>query len=104
MHNTTRFQFLTYFFKQTEATKKEPTMSEDKSVQATVSNIELGGKHGPYAVTHNSEMGSITFSLSVDVWSEEDNPEHGEIVMLSEFRKMTGGWRAMKAHRIYPSG
>ncbi len=78
-------------------------MSNNQSVQAIVQKIVIDGMHGPYAVTSNDELGSITFALTGDVWSEDDNPELGEIVCLSKLRKKRAGWRSIEARRLRPS-
>jgi len=78
-------------------------MSDDQSVQAIVHEVVTDGKHGPYAVTSHDKLGSITFALTDDVWSEDDNPELGEIVCLSKLRKKQAGWRSMEARRLRPS-
>ncbi len=78
-------------------------MSQDQSVQAIVHKIVMDGKHGPYAVASNDELGSVTFALTDAVWPEDDHPELGEIVRLSKLRKKRAGWRSMEARRPRPS-
>lgn len=69
-------------------------------VQKTVSN----GRHGPYAVATSDEMtGSITFSLDPPVWQEDDVPESGVSVLLSDLRKKRAGWRALSGRFLRPS-
>ncbi len=74
-------------------------MSETVPIRAVVEKVIPKGRHGPYAVARNDGVGSITFSLSDPVWTEDDNPESGEVVLLSNLREMQKGWRATKAQR-----
>jgi hypothetical protein len=68
-------------------------------VQVEVINVYQNGKHGPYAVAHHEEMGSITFSLDKAVWTGELPLTQGEYVCLSQLRKMKAGWRAKSGRR-----
>ena len=53
----------------------------------------------PYAVTTaKGYRGSITFSLSSDVWEEEDHPKEGAEVVLTNIQPTGRGWRAYRAH------
>lgn len=69
------------------------------------------GKHGPYAIAEVEGLGekpppfdgSLTFSISECVWSENVWPTAGEVVVLSQLRKKKAGWRAMKARFLQPS-
>lgn len=70
------------------------------TVDALVNEVVYHGRHGPYAVARHKEYGSITFALNTEVWPESSYPVLGEIVRLSQFRKMSGGWRAMEARRL----
>lgn len=78
-------------------------MADNQSCQAVVEKIILGGKHGPYAVASSKEIGSVTFSLDRSVWQEEDRPEPGTWVMLSQLRKKRAGWRAQHGRFVVPS-
>lgn len=78
-------------------------MPKNESVQGFVQSVIHDGKHGPYAVAANDELGSITFALDGSVWLEDENPEPGEIVLLSKLRQKRAGWRAMEARRPRPS-
>ena len=71
--------------------------------QAIVEKIISGGRHGPYAVARSDKLGSITFSLNDNVWREEDWPEPGTYVMLSQVRKKRAGWRAQHGRFIEPA-
>lgn len=52
----------------------------------------------PYAVTTaEGYRGSITFSLSPDVWEEDDHPREGAKVILENLQPTGHGWRAYKA-------
>lgn len=73
------------------------------TVQAIVQKIVRDGKHGPYAVAKSEELGSVTFSLGEDVWSEKDMPEPGTFVLLSDLRKKRAGWRANSGRYVKPS-
>ena len=73
-------------------------------IQAIVQKIVMEGRHGPYAVaTSISVLGSITFSLTKEVWGEEDRPEPGTFVILNKLRKKRAGWRAMNGRFVRPS-
>ena len=69
------------------------------------------GKHGPYAIAEAEGLGmtpspfegSLTFSISEGVWSENVWPSAGEVVVLSQLRKKRSGWRALKARFLQPS-
>ncbi len=74
-------------------------MSETAPIRAVVEKVIPKGRHGPYAVARNEEVGSITFSLASPVWTEGDYPEAGEVVLLSSLREMQKGWRANRAQR-----
>jgi hypothetical protein len=67
------------------------------SIKAVVQKVITDGKHGPYAVASAEGLvGSITFSLEPTVWIEEDLPEEGTIVYLTNLRQKRAGWRAKK--------
>lgn len=78
-------------------------MSSRKKYKATVSKIFKEGPHGPYVVTNCEELGSVTFSLEPNVWKEEDWPEEGITVLLSQIREKRAGWRAYHARFFEPS-
>ncbi|MDO8516958.1 MAG: hypothetical protein Q7S33_02430 [Nanoarchaeota archaeon] len=75
-------------------------------MRAIVQSIIPVGEHGPYVVTTldpNSDRlisGSITFSLSSDVWKEKRWPTPGTFVMLNYLSRKPAGWRAEQA-RLY---
>lgn len=81
-----------------------------ESVRAVVQAV-AEGKHGPYAIVEVEGLGqtpspfdgSLTFSISEGVWSENVWPSAGEVVVLSQLRKKRAGWRAMKARFLKPS-
>tara|TARA_B100000508_G_scaffold136238_1_gene129004 strand:+ start:145 stop:387 length:243 start_codon:yes stop_codon:yes gene_type:complete len=77
-------------------------MSETGVFRVVVEKVIPKGRHGPYAVGRHDQVGSITFSLTGEVWAEDNNPEPGEIVYLSELREMQKGWRAYRAQRNAP--
>ncbi len=66
--------------------------------QAVVEKIILDGLHGPYAVARSSELGLITFPVK-----ENDYPEPGIWVVLTEIRKKSAGWRAQTWRFLEPS-
>ena len=78
-------------------------MAEGKSYQAVVEKIIRNGRHGPYAVARSEEIGNVTFSLDPEVWREDDWPEPGMYVVLSQIRKKRAGWRAKHGRFIVPS-
>lgn len=78
-------------------------MGNDQSYQALVEKIIPRGRHGPYAVTRCDGLGTVTFSLKSETWTEKDWPEPGTWVMLSQIRKKRLGWRAMLGRFVKPS-
>lgn len=78
-------------------------MSDEKKYEAVVEKIIRSGKHGPYAVARNEELDVITFALSSPVWQEQDWPEPGTCVELSQIRKKRAGWRAQRGRFVRPS-
>ena len=72
------------------------------SCRWVVEKVVVDGSHGPYAVAWDKTLGSVTFSLGPDVWKERDNPERGLEVVLEDFQKKRGGWRAMSARLFRP--
>lgn len=76
----------------------------EKQFKAVIQKVEQKGKHGPFAIAIIEGFnGSVTFSLEADVWQEEETPESGEIVILSNVRKKYAGWRAKQARYYIPS-
>ncbi|TSC82724.1 MAG: hypothetical protein G01um101420_82 [Parcubacteria group bacterium Gr01-1014_20] len=60
-----------------------------------------------YAVTlPNQEVegveGSITFSLTKEVWEGEGAPHEGQLVVLEDIAQTGRGWRAYKARAVRP--
>lgn len=78
-------------------------MADEKSYRAIVEKVIPRGRHGPYAVARSVELESVTFSLDPEVWQEEDQPEPGMYVMLSQVRKKRAGWRAKRGRFVKPS-
>jgi len=76
---------------------------EETVLTAVVEKIVHNGKHGPYAVSSSEEVGLVTFSLRPEVWQENNLPERGSIVVLSEIRKKRAGWRANSGRFFRPS-
>lgn len=70
---------------------------------AIVEKLVPNGRHGPYAIARCEELGSVTFSLEPPVWTEEDWPEQGMYVLLSQVRKKRAGWRAKIGRFVQPS-
>jgi hypothetical protein len=66
-----------------------------ETLKATVTSIG-GGRSGRFAIAASDAMdGSITFSLHPPVWAEEQVPEPGDKVFLSDLKQKRAGWRAM---------
>lgn len=68
-----------------------------------VEKVVLKGRHGPYAVARDKRLGSVTFSLTDEVWKEKRLPEPGSEVVLEDFEKKRLGWRAMSARFLRPA-
>lgn len=77
-------------------------MDQTGARQFTVQKVVCSGKHGPYAVADDSLLGSVTFSLSAEVWKDKRFPEMGSEVVLADFQKKRAGWRAMSARFFRP--
>ena len=81
-------------------------MANTKSYKAVVEKV-VSGKHGPYVVTRNEELGVVTFALDTKIWSEEHQPEPGDRVILSRIvshlTNKRAVWRAKKARAENPS-
>jgi hypothetical protein len=80
-----------------------PPNPEEEYAKGRVQGV-YPGRHGFYAVvtiertnTRLREQELITFSLNRNVWSEDQHPENGESVHLSDFTEKRKGWRARKA-------
>ena len=74
----------------------------EKTTEAIVQGIRQG-THGRYVVTTSQEVeGSITFALDSTVWKEDDDPEQGITVILTDIRRKRSGWRAMSARYLRP--
>ena len=76
---------------------------EDDLYEVIVNTIEPNGKHGPYAVAHDKDLGPISFALTKPVWEEEERPELGTYVILSKLTKKRAGWRANHGRFLRPS-
>ncbi len=76
---------------------------DNKSYSAVVQCVFPNGKHGPNAVASIEVLGNVTFALKPPVWEEKYWPEEGDIVVLSEIRKKTRGWRAYSGRFFQPS-
>lgn len=74
-----------------------------ETVKAVVQKVVRDGKH-PYVVAIPEQGGeSITITLEKRVWRESEDPNPGEIVLLSKIRKNRRGWRAMRGRFLQPS-
>lgn len=74
-----------------------------EQVKAVVRKL-VKGRYGPYAVAVVDGLeGSITFSLSADVWQDGKAPEPGSIVILSDLYRKQAGWRARRGRLYRPS-
>lgn len=77
-------------------------MAPAQEYRAIVEKINLSGRHGPYAVSSVPGLGLVTFSLQPPVWNEEF-PEEGEYVVLTQVRKKRSGWRAHSGRFLQPT-
>ena len=77
-------------------------------IRAVVQKVVAG--ENPYVVTKpigppelvSGISGSITFSLTEEVWTESIPPEKGALVMLTDYFQKGQGWRASKANFVSP--
>jgi len=80
-----------------------PSIGEATTLKAVVQKV-IDGKHGCYAVANSDKIeGSITFSLDPTVWKEKVYPQEGYMVVLSDIRKKSAGWRAHSARFLRPN-
>ena len=82
-------------------------MNKNTQIEAIVERI-IKGQHGRFIVTRTKGFaGSVTFSLENGVWQEDEDPEPGTYVILSDIRKKRGRsgydqWRSYKARFFRP--
>jgi hypothetical protein len=72
---------------------------ENDVVHATVTGFTKT-QYGDIAFATSDKYGTVTFKLSLDVWTETTLPQKGEVVVLCGIIKFPKGWRAMKARRF----
>ncbi len=74
------------------------------TIKAIVQKVIREGKHGPFAVATSDQLdGSVTFSLEPTVWTEDDWPEQGMVVILGKLIQKRAGWRAKEGRFFKPS-
>jgi hypothetical protein len=82
-------------------------LNENEIVVAVVQKVDPKGAHGPFALAESISKTlkgeSITFFLDESVWLENDHPDDGIYVVLSDLRKKRAGWRAYEARFYRPS-
>ncbi len=76
-------------------------MNKNTLIEAVVERV-VRGQHGRFVVTiAKGFTNSVTFSLIDGVWQEDEDPEPGICVILSDIRKKHvrnyDQWRAYKA-------
>lgn len=76
--------------------------SQTECREVITEKVVLNGKHGPYAVGRDKQLGVITFSLEPPVWQESEYPERGTIVEVSNIQKKKAGWRAKSVRFVRP--
>lgn len=67
-------------------------MVDKRVYEGIVEKVYPNGKHGPYAVTREPTLGSVTISL--DPTQEEEWPDPGTLVQLFKIRSKRAGYRA----------
>jgi hypothetical protein len=77
-------------------------MPKERNYTAIVQKVLPEGKHGPYAIAREANIGLITFSLDKPVWEEHDRPGEGTFVILTGVHKKRAGWRALHARFFRP--
>ena len=76
----------------------------DPQVRAVVVDVVRPEDKAPYAVTRREDTDElVTITLQKRYWREGDDPESGDTVLLSKFRKTGKGWRAMSGRFFRPS-
>jgi hypothetical protein len=71
-----------------------------QTLKAVIHRVYAGGPHGDYALALPKDSGPIdklTFSLNPSVWKENNRPQEGEIVRLSQLVEKRAGWQAKEA-------
>ena len=75
-----------------------------EAIKAVVRKVFPDGRYGSYALATSTEVkGTITFSLDKSVWQEDELPETGMFVLLSNLRQKKVGWRALSGRFFQPS-
>ncbi|MCL5795069.1 MAG: hypothetical protein M1338_01805 [Patescibacteria group bacterium] len=79
------------------------TIEAKNKIIAIVTKVVEQDVKKSYVVTRaiDHDIGSITFSLTDNVWQESRTPAIGDIVILDDMRLKRGGWRA--SHARFPS-
>lgn len=49
------------------------------------------------AIPNVPKDGTVTFSVSPDIWQGKINPNVGQVVLLQDLQEYSRGWRALKA-------
>lgn len=75
------------------------TCPENDEVRAEVTGFK-DTQGGNITFAKTEDYGTVTFKLSLDVWSGNGPPQKGEIIILSGMSKFRMGWRASKARRF----
>ena len=83
--------------------KDGPPRSSD-TTRATITKVDLDA--GYVSTSLKKGIGKIKagchVTFSAEVWTDHEPPRKGQIVILSDFRRFTGGWRAMSAAPVTP--
>lgn len=79
----------------------QPKEVRKLTIKAIVQKVIPKGRHGPFAVATSEKIeGSVTFSLEPTVWTGDEWPEEGSVVLLDKLRQKRAGWRA-KSGRFF---
>jgi hypothetical protein len=80
------------------------TKRADEKYLAVVRDIIENGQYGAYGVAVSAQIrGTITFSLSPEVWQNKVKPQPGFEILVWDIVKKPAGWRALQARLFKPS-
>ena len=92
-----------------ESSELDELDARDGPIEATVTNV-INGTKGDYAVALSDQLneGSITFTITPEVWQESRLPTKGDLVLLSQLSAKRRGksqrsWRSYEARFVQPN-
>lgn len=87
--------------------KKQPKNKdgpETSTARATITKVDL--EAGYVSTSLNESIGDVESGTHVtfctSVWKDDEIPQRGQVVSLSDFRLFARGWRAMSVQPVTP--